>query len=336
MGLISRVSSRTYRDAMRISVQLRFFDEVPMSFGALSPSSLVSDLQDRIELKMGIPTELQRLSFLDNINLVSTRTLQSYGISHRSRVSLKLFSELDWKEIILASRRSDMTVLKSHKIIDDRVIAVDKYATVAVPRASTSMSEFSPLKRFDKSAARSTTVEKSWTMPIEEAKNNRNNRGVYTFWRAISGKEDIKTVQQRDLQTWRSYRLFVCALSAMACSRLTLLQILYDQDKSVFQNVRTKSSNRSILHIAACMGRERCLKMILYRFDGMYEIMHDLDSSKKKAARLSRISGERSCSQILLYFDWQRRNTIDEGPPSTDVKVKNAGGDKRSAANVLM
>jgi len=295
---------------MKLSISLRFYGEPPVSFSGLAPFTPVSELQNRIELRMGIPIELQRISFLDKIDLVPRRSLQSYGISNRSRLTLQLVSEIDWKEIVLASRRSDLNVLKMHSIISQVALAADKHAGRPLAKASTSMSEFSPLKKFDKSEERSRIVERSWTRSIRDAKGDRQNVGAYTFWRAVKSGQEIQTVQQADLTTWKSYRLFVCALSAIACSNLTLLQILHDQDNSVFPRVRTKTSKRSILHIAACMGKEQGLKMILYRFDGMYEIMHDTDAKNQKAARLSRSIGERSCSQILLYYDWQRRNTI--------------------------
>ena len=81
--------------------------------------------------------DLQELSYLDKSGLVSWRTLEYYSIANRARLRLSLISELDWKSIILASRKSDFKVLKDHGVISNKVLAVNSFkksTTVCNPR----------------------------------------------------------------------------------------------------------------------------------------------------------------------------------------------------------
>lgn len=355
----------------KISVLIRFYDDTTasMTIPGLDPTTnTVSDVQNLIELKLGIPVDLQQLGYLDKAGLVSMRTLEYYGIANRARLKLTLISELDWKSIILASRKSDFKVLKDHDIISNRVLAVNSFMKsetavglrkpvvkrtskiktlnknpksrkTVVPgsnkfklaeslmsrRSATSFDSteskntsfdhesLTPMKRFDLSVERAKIVEKSFDRTQEQVQGDTTqNRGIYTFWRALHSDKSIGSIQRSDKQSWSNSRKYVCALSALACQNFTLLKIIHDENLDIFRSERTKSTNRSIVHVASAMGNLQGLKMILYKFNGIYEIMHDKDRKGLTASGLAKSVGQKHCGQVLLYYDWQRRNEIKE------------------------
>jgi len=297
--------------------------------------------------------------------------LEYYGIANRARLKLTLISELDWKSIILASRKSDFKTLKDHNIISSRVLAVNSFMksetaiglkqggkpvvkrtskikisknprsrkTIASGsknfkladslisrRSSTSIGStesknlstfdpetLTPMKRFDSSVERAKIVEKSFDRTQEQVQGDTTqNRGIYTFWRALHSDKSIGSIQRSDKQSWSNSRKYVCALSALACQNFTLLKIIHDENLDIFRTERTKSTNRSIVHVASAMGNLQGLKMILYKFNGIYEIMHDKDRKGLTASELAKSVGQKHCGQVLLYYDWQRRNEIKE------------------------
>lgn len=318
----------------KISVVVRFYSEpgASISFAGLNPSTTkISDLHDLIELKLGIPVELQKLAYLDKTGLVVSKTLEYYSIANRARLRLTLISELDWKSIILAARTSDFAALKQHSIISSKVPASNtftvkpklqrktltkqpskfKLANSQISRRSSTSANSS--STFNLSVERARIVEKAWDKSyIEVQGDTTRNHGAYTFWRALKSGSKIEEIQAKDKSSWARYRRFVCALSAIACKNFTLLKILHDEYPEVFQTQRTKTSKRSIVHISSCMGNLQGLRMILYKFNGIYEIMHERDANGLSASQLARSIGQKSSSQILLYFDWQRRNGITE------------------------
>lgn len=330
----------------KISVVVRFYSEAgaSISFPGLNPSTTkISDLHNLIELKLGIPVELQQLAYLDKTGLVVSKTLEYYSIANRARLRLTLISELDWKSIIIAARTSDFAALKQHSIISSKVPASNtfdkpktntrrkaktsskfKLAESRISRRSSSSTTVEPASSsvFNLSVERSKIVEKSWDKSLAEVQGDTSrNHGAYTFWRALKSGSKIEEIQRVDKSSWANYRRFVCALSAVACKNFTLLKILHDESPEVFQTERTKSTKRSIVHVSSCMGNLQGLRMILYKFQGIYEIMHEKDANNQSASQLARQVGQKSSSQILLYYDWQRRNGISEKAGAGSVSV---------------
>jgi len=374
----------------KISVLIRFYDDpsASITFPGLDPViNKISDIHNLIELKLGIPISLQKLEYLDSSSLVPNYNLEYYSIANRARLRLTLISELDWKSIILAARKSDFKVLKDHGIISNRVLAVNSFMKsetaiglrktvvkskkVQKPKSRKTLGKFkladnchdqllisrrsatsvdsdtkttdlktadskksvsknslsndltslsisdyqnlTPLKRFDLSVERAKIVEKSFDRTQEQVQGDTTrNRGIYTFWRALHSDKSIETVQKSDKESWSKYRKYICALSALSCQNFTLLKIIHDENLDIFKSQRTKRSNRSVVHIASAMGNLQGLKMILYEFKNVYDIIHEKDCKGLTASGLAKSVGQKHCGQILLYYDWQKRNDIKE------------------------
>ena len=87
------------------------------------PNTILS-LKNTIELFLGLPIELQILSFIDNLDLPNEKSLEYFGIVHKSKLNLKIKSEIDYKDIFLGSRFGDLGVLKENGVLEYVVVKV--------------------------------------------------------------------------------------------------------------------------------------------------------------------------------------------------------------------
>lgn len=166
----------------------------------VNDTTTVLQLKDRLELMTGIPIELQKISFLDRLEIGTVhpdRPLKSFGILPRSKLQLSLVSEIDYKEIIFGARKNDLATLKLHGIIDSYLI------------------EPGHGKQFDPAIERYKIIENSFTA------DKKQTFGLYTNHRVLKKLKTTKSdtcyiqtfnkqmakIKQEDLTSWRDYRL---------------------------------------------------------------------------------------------------------------------------------
>lgn len=263
----------------------------------------ISDLKDKLELLTGIPVELQKISFLDRLELGTVnpnRKLKHFGILPKSKLRLSLVSEIDYRDIVFAARQNNLAVLKLQGLISD----------VLVPPGYD--------KNFDTAVERTKVIEKSWIEP------KKQSFGLYTNPRTLqklkTPKNDKNYIEKfnkvmektkaLDMKNWKNYRLFLCALSAIKSKNLVLLQILVDQNPLAILKMSTNITKRNLLHIGSCLSDKAFLTNILYKFKSSEQLLGKKDKNGLTPAKLAISVGKRSSSQVILYFDWQRRTDL--------------------------
>ena len=106
-------------------LNISFYSEILTIHHPLShpnqPNTILS-LKNTIELFLGLPIELQILSFIDNLDLPNEKSLEYFGIVHKSKLNLKIKSEIDYKDIFLGSRFGDLGVLKENGVLEYVVV----------------------------------------------------------------------------------------------------------------------------------------------------------------------------------------------------------------------
>jgi hypothetical protein len=133
----------------------------------------ILNLKNSIELSLGLPIELQRLSFIDDLDLPNEKSLKFFGISHKSKLNLKIKSEIDFKKIFLAARKGGLeavSILKEQDILRN-AIAVPK----CVNKPSQNLEEFSPLNRHVLAVERVKIIRKSWQVGVDDKSQEKQN-----------------------------------------------------------------------------------------------------------------------------------------------------------------
>lgn len=109
-----RLTVKFYNETLTISHKLP--DASTIYYPAYPETNTILSLKNSIELAIGLPIELQILSFIDELDLPNGTTLKEFGISNNSRINLSIKSEIDYKDIFLAARHANLKTLKDNDI----------------------------------------------------------------------------------------------------------------------------------------------------------------------------------------------------------------------------
>ena len=350
-----------------LSVRHRLPDPTSLAYPERPDDNTILSLKNTIELTIGLPIELQIISFVDALDLPNHKLLREFGIKNNSRIDLTIKSEIDYRGIFLAARHGDLTVLRENKILtlpgtrDNDKYSQPKRHILSVERTKTIEKSWSgqanchhdqpdlddgspqesrytsprPLETFDalttrrlsclcpeygytprKSvaeqvvfpAARSSMSSENFLQLSQHAFQSKKNPSQLEIILSqskskISMDENPKIptisfevpeipicipkpqklsayqrANNKNLEVYRSYRIFICMLGAIANNQKTLLIQLYNAHTEVFLHCHSKISQRTILHVACSVStrglvpdlENSCLMTILYKFKGAF------------------------------------------------------------------